>query len=177
MYQGDPPIMATAATLAERMREAADLLLRHADGLTPQERQLLHDLKRTDGRSRFRSLAAMLVVSARCADPSVRFLVPELCRGTIVSATPSAKPVCVVDAFTTETLSEGTANVAQVAHLAARTAQSADAVVRPLLAHREAIGLALDAVHRERIALRAPSAKPPAFYLRREGALVRARGA
>ena len=164
------------ASLEDQLSEAAALLLRHAEGLTAECRQFLYDCQRRDGRSRFRSLTRLLTLSARCADPSVRFLVPELCRGTIVSATPSAKPVCVVDAFTVETEAQGAADVAQLAHVATRSVQSAEAAVRPLLSHREAIGLALAAVHRERLALRAPKAVP-AFFLRREGAVVGARRA
>lgn len=154
----------TLASLEERLREAAALLLQHAEGLTAETRQFLYDLGRKDGRSRFQSLARLLGVSARCEDPAMRYLVPELCRGAILAAAP-APVLGVPEAFALETAAEGAANVAQVRHLTERSAASAASAVRPLAGHLEALRAALDAAHRERYALRV---QPPARYARRD---------
>lgn len=161
------------ASLEEQLREAAALLLQHAEGLTTEQRQFLYDVGRRDGRSRFKSVATMLDIAARCEDVSVRYFLPEVMRGQIVSAEP-AKPVCIASAFLEETIAEGAANAAQIEHLTARSAPTADGAIRALTGHGAAIRFAMDALWRERSALRA---RPPAYALRRSGAAVAAREA
>lgn len=168
--QSGARILDMERALHARLAEAASLLLRHAEGLTPETRQVLYDVERGT-RSRFKTLAVLLDLSARCADPSVRLLVPEVCRGAVVMATPMAAEPCVLDSFRAETDAQGAADVAQLEHVAQRQPHTADAALRTLLGHHEAIRSAMDALHSDRARLAAPrslTASPPAWHARRE---------
>jgi hypothetical protein len=136
----------------EQMRETACRILASATYLTPHERQFLHDVKRPCGRSKFVGHTTMLALSARCADPSVRYLVPEISRGQIV-ATADGPPLCAIEAFRLEAEHQGRGNAAQLEYLNARTVCTAEAAIPAKLGHYEALRASIDALHVERAAL------------------------
>lgn len=82
-----------------------------AVSLTESERQLLHDLSRSESRYAFRTLQSLINIAPRCARVEDQEALPEFLRGQIIAQRQHlADPFT---AFATETEAQGLADMAQ----------------------------------------------------------------
>jgi hypothetical protein len=111
MYQSSTAQLAPASGhFAQSVREAVELA-RGAPNLSPQERQLLDDLTRQEGRYQFRTLERLRLILRRLPTEQ-REEFPESIRASMTADGEDALPLA--EALSAETRAEAVANPAQL---------------------------------------------------------------
>jgi hypothetical protein len=115
-----------------------------ATHLTPSERQLLHDLSRSESRYAMKTLQTLIAIAPRCAKVEDQEALPEFIRGRI--ARQRAQLCDPFTAFAVETEAQGLTDIAQYKYARRPSAITKAEVLEALRRQESVTRLSIDAL-------------------------------